>query len=78
MWAAQWNSVSGHLKGAKEEVKSFNANLDDLKNKVYEAHRQLTEIDTVITAETIRDKFMGKTEKPRCVIEIFKVYLRTG
>lgn len=69
---AQWNSSAGRLKGTKEEVKTFNAYLDDLQSKVYEAHRQLTEEDAVITSETIRNKFMGKTEKPRSLIEIFK------
>ncbi|RKR84521.1 site-specific recombinase XerD [Mucilaginibacter gracilis] len=69
---AQWNSAAGRQKGTKEEVKSFNAYLDDLQSKVYEAHRQLTETDVLITAETIRNKFMGKTEKPRSLIAIFK------
>jgi site-specific recombinase XerD len=69
---AQWNSTAGRLKGTKEEVKSFNAYLDDLQTKVYQAHRLLTEADELITAETIRNKFMGKTEKPRSLIGIFK------
>jgi len=30
---AQWNSTAGRLKGTKEEVKSFNAYLDDLQTK---------------------------------------------
>lgn len=58
--------------GTKEEIKTFNAYLDDLQKKVHEAHRQLTEGETLITAETIRNKFPGKSEKPRCLIEIFK------
>jgi site-specific recombinase XerD len=68
---AQWNSSAGRLKGTKEDVKSFNAYLDNLQSKVYEAHRQLTEADALVTAETIRNKFMGKTEKPRLLLEIF-------
>lgn len=67
----QWNSSAGRQKGTKEDVKSFNAYLDDLQFKVYEAHRQLTEADVLVTAETIRNKFMGKTEKPRLLLEIF-------
>jgi site-specific recombinase XerD len=67
----QWNSSAGRQKGTKEDVKSFNAYLDDLQSKVYEAHRQLTEADVLVTAETIRNKFMGKTEKPRLLLEIF-------
>jgi hypothetical protein len=46
--------------------------LDDLQIKVYQAHRLLTEADELITAETIRNKFLSKTEKPRSLIGIFK------
>ncbi|QEM02989.1 site-specific integrase [Mucilaginibacter rubeus] len=67
----QWNGSAGRRKGTKEEVRSFNAYLDDLQAKVYEAHRQLTEADELITAETIRNKFMGKSEKPHLLLEIF-------
>jgi hypothetical protein len=52
-----WNNTAGRFKGTKEEIKSFNAYLDDLQTKVYQAHRLLTEADAVITAETIRNKF---------------------
>ena len=69
---ARWNNQAGRANGTKEDVRAFNAYLDDLQKKVYEAHRQLTEADAVITAETIRNKFLGKTEKPRSLIEIFK------
>ncbi len=69
---AQWNSPAGRLRGTKEEVKSFNAYLDDLQTKVYQAHRLLNEADELITAETIRNKFMGRAEKPRSLISIFK------
>ena len=42
------------------------------ETKVYEAHRWLNEADEIVTAETIRNKFQGKTEKPRNLIKIFK------
>ncbi|MHB1179162.1 MAG: Arm DNA-binding domain-containing protein [Daejeonella sp.] len=68
----QWNSAAGRLKGTKEEVKSLNAYLDDLQTKVYNAHRILSEADELITAKTIRDKFLSKAGKSRYLIEIFK------
>jgi site-specific recombinase XerD len=73
---ARWNAHAGRANGNKEEVKTFNAYLDDLQTKVYEAHRQLTEADEMVTAETMRNKFLGKTEKPRSLIEIFKDHNR--
>jgi site-specific recombinase XerD len=68
---AQWNSSAGRQKGTKEDVRSFNAYLGDLQSKVYEAHRQLTEADALVTAEAIRNKFTGKAEKPHLLLEIF-------
>ena len=68
----QWNTTSGRCNGKKDEVKSLNAYLDDLQNKVFEAHRQLTEKDDTITAEKLRDQFQGKVAKQRTLIDIFK------
>ncbi|MFD2287568.1 Arm DNA-binding domain-containing protein [Pedobacter petrophilus] len=67
-----WNVISGRCNGKKEEIKSFNAYLDNLQNKVFEAHRQLTEKDDTITAERLRDHFQGKVEKQRTLIDVFK------
>jgi site-specific recombinase XerD len=69
---SRWNTGAGRANGTKEDTRAFNAFLDDLQTKVYQAHRLLTEADELITAETIRNKFLGKTEKPRSLIEIFK------
>jgi site-specific recombinase XerD len=69
---SRWNTSAGRANGTKEDTRAFNAFLDDLQTKVYQAHRLLTEADELITAETIRNKFLGKTEKPRSLIAIFK------
>ncbi|WP_183572420.1 site-specific integrase [Mucilaginibacter sp. X5P1] len=69
---SRWNAGTGRANGTKEDTRAFNAFLDDLQTKVYQAHRLLTEADELITAETIRNKFLGKTEKPRSLIDIFK------
>jgi len=68
----QWNSYAGRLKGTKEDVKTFNAYLDDLQSKVYEAHKILSAFDVPITAETLKNKLLGKTEKPKMLIGIFE------
>ena len=65
------DSTAGRFKGANEEIISFTAYLDDLQSKVYQAHRLLTKADELITTETIRNKFLGKAEKPRSFIGVF-------
>jgi hypothetical protein len=68
----KWNSKSGRLIGTKEDIKSFNAFLDNLQSKVYETHRYLSENEKPITAESLKNQFLGKIEKARMLIEIFK------
>lgn len=72
----KWNSSTGRAKGNKEEIKSFNAFLDDLQGKVYQAHYSLTEANKTITALTIRDTFVGKPEKAFLLLELFEEHNR--
>ena len=69
---SKWNSSAGRANGTKEDVRTFNAYLDDLQKKIYEAHSQLSEADVQITAENIKNKLLGRSEKRRMLIEIFK------
>ena len=64
----------GRMKGTKEEAKSFNSYLDTLINQLYDCHRSLLQTGATITAETLRNAFTGKDEKPRFLIEIFKAH----
>lgn len=68
----KWNHNSGRAKGTKEEIKSFNAFLDNLQAKVYEAHRFLSENEKEITAETLKNRFLGKQENVHTLFEIFE------
>jgi hypothetical protein len=69
---AIWNSTTGRLRGTKEEVRSSNAYLDNLQTQVYEAHKILTESGDTITAELIKNKLLGKSEKTKMLIAVFK------
>ena len=67
----KWNNKSGRAVGTKEDIKSFNAFLDNLQARVYEAHRYLSENDKLISAETLKNRMLGKVEKSRMLIETF-------
>jgi hypothetical protein len=41
---------------------------------MYEAYRQLNDTQSVVTAETLKNKFLGKEEKGKMLIEVFKNY----
>jgi hypothetical protein len=67
----KWSSA-GYVTGTKEDVKELNAYLDAIKSKVYEAHRYLLIIGDMITVESIKNKYLGKEERVRLLIEIFQ------
>jgi site-specific recombinase XerD len=69
---SRWNARAGRAIGTKEEFKSLNTYLDQLQIKMYDAHAQLMAADETITAESIRNRFQGKVEKPITLIEAFK------
>jgi len=67
-----WNSKKGRAIGTHQNVKLLNAFLDSIQIKIHEAHRQLVDSGELITAETVKNKYTGKGEKPRHLIEIFE------
>lgn len=68
----KWNSHSGRAIGTKENIKSLNAFLDNLQSDAYEAHRYLHENGKLITAEFLKNRMLGKSEKSYMLIELFK------
>ena len=73
---ARWNSKAGRANGTKEEVRNFNAFLDNLQSKVYEAHRYLSEKEERLTAEAIKNRVLGKGEKSYMLMDVFKDHNR--
>ncbi|SFG40998.1 phage integrase SAM-like domain and Arm DNA-binding domain-containing protein [Pontibacter chinhatensis] len=72
----RWVSTAGRARGTRAAAKSLNAYLDHLQAKVYEAHRQLVEAGIPLTAEAIKNKFLGKVEKGRTLVEVFSEHNR--
>lgn len=68
----KWNGEAGRCRGTSEDVKSVNTYLDKLQSQVYDAHGVLVKSDSEITAESIKNKVLGKTGKTYNLIEIFK------
>lgn len=67
-----WISKAGRLKGKSEEVRKFNAHLDALQSKLYDAHQALIRENKPITAETLKNRYTGAGERQRTIIPIFQ------
>jgi len=68
----RWNSKAGRLSGSKEDVRSINAYLSTLQDKVFGAYSELVRCGDLITAESVKDKFNGRTENPKLLLEVIK------
>ena len=69
----KWNQDVGRMNGKGEVVKAFNAYLDTLQQKVYEAKRQLMEMDKLINCDNLKMLLSGKELKEQryWVLQIF-------
>lgn len=65
----QWNSKTGHIRGTKEDTKTFNAYLDKMKAGVTAAYTTLCLQDDEVTTESVKCKYLGKAEKPHTLVE---------
>ena len=66
-----WNVASNRLKGTREESRTLNAYLDNLQSQIYEAHYQQTVAGQPVTANELKNRMLGKTEKVRTLLSIF-------
>ncbi|MCF0069366.1 site-specific integrase [Dyadobacter sp. CY261] len=67
---SRWNAVAGRVTGAKEAVKSVNAYLGNLEQQLLDAHAALVRDGALITAETIKNKYLGVGPKQRLLMTV--------
>ncbi len=68
----RWNAADGLAKGTTEDIKSLNAHLSILQGKIHQYHNQMLATGEIITAETIKNKIAGKSERARSLVKIFE------
>lgn len=68
----KWLSASGRISGTRESVRTINAHLDALQNRVFKACRLLLQGGEAITAEKIKHHVLGVTDRPRMLLEVFQ------
>jgi site-specific recombinase XerD len=68
----RWIPGAGKMKGSSEEVRKFNAHLDALQSKLYYAHQSLIRENKLITAESLKNKYTGASDRQRMLVPIFQ------
>jgi site-specific recombinase XerD len=70
----QWSSKTGHMRGTKEETKSFNAYLDKMKADVTAGYTALCLQENEVTTKSVKCKYLGKAEKPHILVEAITLH----
>jgi len=68
---SRWNSAANRAKGTKEEVKTLNAYLDTLVQKVAEIHHTMVKNRTKVTADALKLKFLGHDVPQKMLLNVF-------
>ena len=68
----KWNSKAGLALGTKDDIKTLNAYLSILQGKIHQQHSLLLAVGETVTAEVLKNKVSGKTEKERSLVKIFQ------
>jgi integrase len=70
----RWNAKAGKVIGTKEDVKTLNAYLENMKAEVYTAHTLLSADEAEITSDSVKRKYLGKEEKTHTILEAIKTH----
>src|SRR4051812_2228067 len=57
--AASWDAKSETVKGKSIEAKTINDTIDDVRFKIKEKYRMLQNSEALVTAETVKDAYLG-------------------
>ena len=61
----QWNVLKQEVDGRSPQTKALNTHLDNVKFKIKEKYRSLLDKDAAITAQIIKDAYLGNQGEPK-------------
>ncbi|TBO42087.1 hypothetical protein EYS08_11165 [Pedobacter kyonggii] len=68
----RWNAQAGRASGTKEDTRLLNAYLDKLQSKAQELHQVMSVGDEHVTAETVKNRFIGKALQSKTLVAVFE------
>src|SRR5690606_37305126 len=70
----KWISAAGMAKGTSEEARTLNAYLDMVKGEIHKHYNRLLASGQFISADTVKNSYLGLGEKQRSLIETFEYH----
>ena len=74
--AKLWNPIEERAKGKTDAVSKLNSDLNEVKLKINDTIRYLKDCGEELTPEKIKNRFLGKIEKPVMLVDVFKEHNR--
>lgn len=71
---SKWNTEKGYVRGTTEDVRSFNAYIDTVRNKLYDHHRELLDKNILVTADGLKNVYLGIGECRKTMLEVFEYH----
>jgi site-specific recombinase XerD len=69
---SKWLPSKGYVKGSNEEARTLNTYIDTVRTKIYEHHKLLIDANKPITAEAIKNSFLGLSQKANSLFKLFE------
>jgi len=68
----RWNAQAGRASGTKQDTRVLNSYLDRLQSKAQELHQLMTVGNETVTAETVKNRFIGKAMQSPTLVAVFE------
>jgi paraquat-inducible protein B len=66
-----WNAKHGRVDGKTAHANRLNATLDNIKAALINHHNEIEKFDTIVTAEKVRNAFLGLESRQRTLLDLF-------
>ncbi|WP_247716576.1 Arm DNA-binding domain-containing protein [Sinomicrobium weinanense] len=65
-----WDSNKSRGRGSSQKVRTLNAYLDEVYNRLLECHKELLEEDKIISSEAIKARYLGEDDNSKTLREL--------
>ena len=70
----KWNKQAGKVKGNNEDARTLNAYINYLRGELQRHYNLLCSSNEHVTAEKVRNAFLGKTVRKKTLVEAFEYH----
>ena len=69
-----WDAARGIMRGTRQESKLLNKYLDQVRSKIYTAYEDLLSENKMVTAQAIKNRYLGADKFYRSLQELFEYH----